>query len=98
MFVLTLHRFSKNTAHAEDLRLLCTKLQKMTETLIITVLIIAIAVIFMAVKVILRKNGSFASQHIHDSKAMKQRGINCVMEQDREMRKKNYKAINEKSR
>lgn len=84
--------------HAGDLRLLCAKLQKMAETLIITVLIIAIAFIFMAVKVILKKNGHFASQHIHDSKAMKQRGIHCVMEQDMEMRKKNNKAIKEKSR
>ena len=41
---------------------------------------------FFCVKLIFRKNGAFSSQHIHDSKAMKQRGIHCVMDQDRELR------------
>lgn len=43
---------------------------------------------FLCVKLILKKNGSFASQHIHDSEAMRQRGIHCVMDQDREIRAK----------
>ncbi len=59
----------------------------MIEILILTTLIIAIAMAFLLVKVIFRKNGSFSSQHIHDSEAMKARGIHCVMDQDREMRK-----------
>lgn len=58
----------------------------MTETLLASVLIIAIAVALMSVKVIVRKNGRFTSQHIHDSQAMKDRGIHCVMTQDREAR------------
>lgn len=41
---------------------------------------------FFCVKLIFRKNGEFTSQHIHDSEAMKERGIHCVMDQDREMR------------
>lgn len=41
---------------------------------------------FLCVKVLFKRNGSFSSQHIHDSEAMKERGIHCVMEQDREMR------------
>ncbi len=64
----------------------------MIETLILTTLIIAIAMAFLLVKVLSKKNGSFSSQHIHDSKAMKDRGIHCVMDQDREMR--NQKRIN----
>ncbi len=64
----------------------------MIETLILTTLIIAIAMAFLLVKVLSRKNGTFSSQHIHDSKAMKDRGIHCVMDQDREMR--NQKKIN----
>ena len=47
-----------------------------------TVLIIAIAAILLSVKVILRKNGSFTSQHIHDSQAMRDRGIHCVQSMD----------------
>ena len=58
----------------------------MIETLILTVLIIAIAMVLMSVKVILKKNGKFESQHIHDSAAMKERGIHCVIDQDREGR------------
>ena len=60
----------------------------MIETLLITVLIIAIAVALLAVKLIFRRNGSFSSQHIHDSKAMRDRGIHCVIDQDREARRR----------
>ena len=58
----------------------------MIETLLISTLIIAIGMAFFLVRVLLVKGGTFKSQHIHDSKAMKERGINCVMDQDREMR------------
>ena len=58
----------------------------MLKTIAITVLIIAIAVVLLSVKVIFRKNGRFASQHIHDNEALKQKGIHCVIDQDREMR------------
>ena len=58
----------------------------MLKLIVITVLIIAIAVALLSVKVIFRKNGSFTSQHIHDSQAMKERGIHCVIDQDRVMR------------
>ena len=40
----------------------------------------------LLVKLLFKKDGKFSSQHIHDSKAMKDRGIHCVMEQDREAR------------
>lgn len=67
----------------------------MTELIISSTLIIAIALSFLCIKVILKKNGSFASQHIHDSKAMRERGIHCVMDQDREMRRKSPYAVSE---
>ena len=41
---------------------------------------------FLLVKVLFKRNGEFSSQHIHDSQAMKDRGIHCVLDQDREMR------------
>ena len=62
------------------------KIRKMFETLIISVLIIAIAMALLCVKVLFRKGGTMSSQHIHDSEAMKERGIHCVMDQDREQR------------
>ena len=60
----------------------------MMQTLLISTLIIAIAMIFFLVRVLFTKQGEFKSQHIHDSEAMKERGIHCVMDQDREMRKR----------
>ena len=73
------------------------KVQKMIETLLISTLIIAIGMAFFLVKVLFRKNGTFSSQHIHDSEAMKARGIHCVMDQDREMRTRSKFAVREKS-
>jgi len=58
----------------------------MIETLVISTLIIAIAMLFFLVRVLFVKQGEFKSQHIHDSEAMRERGIHCVMDQDREMR------------
>ena len=60
----------------------------MIETLLLTVLIIAISVALLSVKVLLLKNGKFSSMHIHDSEAMRERGIHCVVDEDREMRVK----------
>lgn len=60
----------------------------MVETLLISVLIIAIGMALLCVKLLFKKNGRFSSQHIHDSQAMKDRGIHCVMDQDREARER----------
>lgn len=64
--------------------------------IIIVALIIAIAVAFLCVKVIFKHNGSFSSQHIHDSEAMRERGIHCVLDQDREMRTRSRLAVKER--
>ena len=66
----------------------------MIETLLISALIIAIAMIFFLVRVLFTKQGEFKSQHIHDSEAMKERGIHCMMDQDREMRNKKLLKVN----
>ena len=52
--------------------------------------------VFFLVRVLSVKHGTFKSQHIHDSEAMKERGIHCVMDQDREMRQKSEFAVSEK--
>jgi hypothetical protein len=61
----------------------------MINSILLGVLIIAIAIALMSVKVIFRKNGRFASQHIHDSQALKDQGIHCVLDQDKEARRAN---------
>ncbi len=72
------------------------KVIKMIGKLLIVTLIIAIAIAFLCVKLIFRRNGRFASQHIHDSEAMRQRGIHCVLDQDHEMRQPSRLAVSEK--
>ena len=61
----------------------------MMETLLISVLIIAICIALLSVKVIFKKNGRFSSQHIHDNEALRRQGIHCVLDQDREAREAN---------
>lgn len=68
----------------------------MVKLVLLITLIIAISLAFLCVKVIFRKNGHFASQHIHDSEAMRERGIHCVIDQDREMRTPSTYAVREK--
>ena len=62
------------------------KLRKMAETILISVLIIAISVALLSVKLLLKKNGKFASQHVKDNPALRKKNIHCVIEQDREAR------------
>ena len=70
----------------------------MLKILLLTTVIIAIGMAFFCVKLIFRKNGNFTSQHIHDSEAMRERGIHCVMDQDRELRRKSPFAVSEHSK
>ncbi|MDY3847108.1 MAG: hypothetical protein SOZ58_02125 [Prevotella sp.] len=68
----------------------------MIEILLSTLLIIAISMAFLCIKLIFRKNGRFSSQHVHDNPALRRQGIHCVMDQDREARTPNPKAIGQK--
>ena len=61
----------------------------MIESLLLTVLIIAIAMALLCVKVLLKKIGRFSSQHVHDNPGLRKQGIHCVMDQDREARQRN---------
>lgn len=60
----------------------------MIKTLLFSVLILVIGMAFLGIKVLLKRNGTMSSMHIHDSQAMKDRGIHCVMDQDREERQR----------
>ena len=60
----------------------------MLKTLLISLIIIAVAMALLLVKVLWKKDGRFSSQHIHDSEAMRERGVHCVIDQDREAREK----------
>ena len=61
----------------------------MLETILLSVLIIAISVALLSVKVIFKKGGRMSSQHIHDNPKMQEMNIHCVLDQDKEARQRN---------
>lgn len=54
----------------------------MLSTILISVVIIAIAVLLLGVKVFFVKGGKFPSMHISGNKDMQQRGISCAVSTD----------------
>ena len=58
------------------------------KTILLTIGVIAVAMILLSVGVILRKDHSFRSQHIHQNKRMKEDGIHCALSEDKLSRKK----------
>ena len=58
----------------------------MVKILLLSTVLLAAGMALLLVKVLGREDGTFSSQHIHDSEAMRERGIHCVLDQDREMR------------
>ena len=73
-----------------------TKLIEMFKTLLFTLLIVAICVALLAIKVIIKKNGRFPNTHVGGNKEMRRRGIKCVQSQDRDARRRNPMAVNER--
>jgi len=45
--------------------------------------LIALGFILMSIRILIKKNGQFSSQHIGQSSAMKKRGVHCAQTQDR---------------
>ena len=58
----------------------------MMATLLLSLGLLAIGILLLLVKVLLKRNGKFSSQHVHDNPAMRKMGIHCVVDQDREER------------
>lgn len=63
---------------------------------LITLGIVAISVLLLCIKMLLRPDGQFGSQHIGDSKAMRQRGIHCVQSMDAMERRENRYKVSER--
>lgn len=70
--------------------------QTMVKTLLLTLAIVAAAMLLFSVRILLKKGGRFRSQHIGQSRAMRDRGIHCVQAQDLEARLPNPMAVEEK--
>lgn len=57
--------------------------------MLIILAVVAVAFALLSIKVLLKRNGKFSSQHVHDNPGLRKQGIHCVMDQDREARERN---------
>lgn len=67
----------------------------MLKLFLFCVVIISVAVLFLSVRLLLKKNGRFVKTHVGQSKAMRDQGITCVQSQDAAMRHKSPYAVKE---
>ena len=66
----------------------------MLNTILITIVIIAIVVLLLGIKVFFVKGGKFPGMHISSNKEMQKRGISCAVSTDaRDRNKKNLDDI-----
>lgn len=61
----------------------------MIKLMLISLAVVAVAFALLSIKVLLKRNGKFSSQHVHDNPDLRKQGIHCVMDQDREARERN---------
>lgn len=54
----------------------------MLKLVLLTLGIVALSVLFLCVKMLLKPGSKFGSTHIGGSKAMRERGIHCVQSMD----------------
>ena len=67
----------------------------MLDTILITLLIVAICVLLLGVRVFFVKGGKFPNTHVSGNKALRDKGLGCVQSQDREARRKRPFSIDE---
>lgn len=67
----------------------------MLDTVLITLLIVAICVLLLGLKIFFVKGGKFPNGHVSGNKAMRDKGIGCVQSQDREAQSKSRFSIDE---
>lgn len=60
----------------------------MLNTILVTIVIIAVAVVLLGIRVFFVKGGRFPNMHISGNKAMQQRGITCAVSTDARDRKR----------
>jgi hypothetical protein len=55
--------------------------------IIIVIAALVLAMVLLCVRIILKKDGKFSSQHISENKRMREDGIHCATSQDRTARR-----------
>lgn len=67
----------------------------MLNTILISLLIVAISIVLLGVKILFVRGGKFPNTHVSGSKALREKGIGCVQSQDREAQKKSKLSFKE---
>ena len=67
----------------------------MEKIFFLTLILVAVAVVLLSVGIIIR--GRFINSHVSGNRYLRQKGIHCARQQDREARTINRHAVNEKS-
>jgi hypothetical protein len=65
----------------------------MCREVFITIAAVAVAILLLCVRVLIKKDGKFSSEHISENKRMRQDGIHCATSQDREARRQANKKL-----
>lgn len=60
----------------------------MLDTILITLLIVAICLVLLGFNIFFVKGGKFPNGHVSGNKALRAKGISCAQSQDREAQKK----------
>ena len=61
----------------------------MLKAIIISAVLLGVGILGMCVRIALKKNGTFHSQDVGQSKAMHERGVGCTRSQDRQAQRGN---------
>ena len=67
----------------------------MLDTILYTLLIVAICILLLGLKIFFVKGGKFPNGHVSGNKALKDKGIDCAQSQDREAQHKSRFSIDE---
>lgn len=71
---------------SEDYIFGVAKIVIMWLTLVFSIIILIISFVFLAIKMLFSKKGTFPKTHVSQNKALRDRGITCVQTQDFEER------------
>ena len=55
--------------------------------ILLVIAALVLAIVLLCVRIILKKDGKFSSQHISENKRMREDGIHCATSQDRAARR-----------
>lgn len=71
-------------------------LSSFSSSVFAAVIAVGVAILLMCVRILMKKGGTFHSEDVGQSKAMRERGIGCARSQDRQAQLGNPRRINTK--